>query len=406
MSDFRVATYDRLELTNDEAGGSAADLADCDWVTAGVAKVTDGRFGVHIQIGAYVGSLSLPSGRRLLVRELITGTVDGCLELAHPFTRLAKSNAAGRLAPAHESTALRFIELAGPLLAQGIEREYLTRVAPSSRPRGKPDIAATIKHEWSRGRRHRVVSSWRELSDDTPLARALSAAAIRAERVVSSAEARRDARVIGSLLRGAAIEHRPMLPESSDPELSRVLELARALIDGVPSVPSPSRSHSELSYWTNVDRLFEDAVLNVLRNLNGQSYADHGRRRGVQLLRRAAQDPPTASKRAEPDVVVTGPTTRILDAKYRSSGEHPSDTEIYQLMAHADAHGATAAALVTPALHGAPSRRFLGRMRSGCSIDIIAVDPSSPSSMTQALSDWNFETSPLTAAGIVGAGAG
>ena len=93
---------------------------------------------------------------------------------------------------------------------------------------------------------------------------------------------------------------------------------------------------------------------------------------------------------ADPDVVVDGDTgTVILDAKYRRLGFETDRAQLYQLIAHATAYRARAAALVSPATNSSDSQISpLGRDSAGRGYFALHVDAASPERMRSVLKSW------------------
>jgi hypothetical protein len=110
----------------------------------------------------------------------------------------------------------------------------------------------------------------------------------------------------------------------------------------------------------------------------------------VKLLGRRPDDPVTTSKSANPDIVVRYQhAVLLMDAKYRRHDKLFTDSELYQLMAHATAYQATAAALVAPARPGHGTEpQWIGRDNNGTAYYVVLVDPTSTRLMYQPIADW------------------
>jgi 5-methylcytosine-specific restriction endonuclease McrBC regulatory subunit McrC len=181
----------------------------------------------------------------------------------------------------------------------------------------------------------------------------------------------------------------PSLSLSISTDLKETLRMAEAIIRGVP-FNFHSAGPSPFSAWVNIDRVFEEAVRTLCRSTAPANFtvAD-GKSQKIPLFHALDGEGEPMRKRADPDIVIYGDgRTGLLDAKYRKSGEKVTEDEIYQLIAHAGAFSADAAALVTPALHGAPGIRRLGRVSTGCSVDVIAVDPTQADEMGDLIGHW------------------
>ena len=113
---------------------------------------------------------------------------------------------------------------------------------------------------------------------------------------------------------------------------------------------------------------------------------------GVALLSAIPGDSSPVVHEADPDVVIeTNGRVILLDAKYRRHGDEYSRDELYQLIAHARAYCAGAAALVAPAVQRPPGAYPIGRDSAGTVYFMIAVDPSSEASLEQQVGSWVAE---------------
>lgn len=389
---LHARTWDRLVLPGGGQGPSADEILSAPWVLAGVASVREIGSSAEIQLGPYAGNLHVGPNFSIQVSELVPGTVATCLRLSRSGRRQAVHQGAGvNRIEATLAVADEFVAVCGGLFESGPVKEYVSREAAVTWPRGAIKVAATVRGPWARGRRSVAVCRWRELTEDTELNRLLLSAAVRAERIIRTGRgASLHARALVVALSGAQFVANPnTAPVQVQPDLIDVIGLARGLIEGVPWSQSTSAEREPISSWVNVERVFEEAVLEISRTERPDADVSHGKDSGVPIFHAEASEPPALRKIAEPDVVVQlGSERLILDAKYRRSGEYPGEAELYQLIAHAVAHKATRAALVTPALAGGPTRRRLGRIATGCTIDVVAVDPSNEVSMRSGVGDW------------------
>lgn len=387
---MKTQTWSRLLLTEDDLGLPIDEVARLPWVSEKVASVT--RLGpmVEIQIGPYAGNLFVRPGLSIEIAELVPGTVAACINLSRTGRRYTDQPSPGALkAGPTLAVAQRFIEACSNVLGGQLVKEYMLRRETLARPCGKIDLRATLQGPRARGRASVTVCTWRQLTEDTPFNRLLLSAAIRAEHIIQArqhdcAEARR---VIGSLS-GAQFVANPLTHfDQRNQEFDELVGIARLLIEGTP-LSTASGGNQPVSAWVNVERVFEEAVFELcLQYL--PTAVTRGVDRQISLFHSDPTEPAPAHKSAEPDVVIEHNGKRlILDAKYRRSGEHPSEGELYQLIAHAVAYRAEAAALVTPALNAPPARQRLGRIETGCAIEVISVDPASEASVTNGVERW------------------
>jgi 5-methylcytosine-specific restriction endonuclease McrBC regulatory subunit McrC len=248
-----------------------------------------------------------------------------------------------------------------------------------------------------------VVCVVRPLTDDTPFNRAIVVAAERAEKLLIRANAeealiglRRSVLSLTGAQRDRAPNFREVreVLEPNRPDHEELLALAELIINGVPALPRSESDdqHHPMSAWLNVERLFEEAVLTIVRRggLPHGATVRSGYGDGVQLFSRVHGDPQTVRKNADPDVVIRllGQTW-LLDAKYRRHPRDFDDDELYQLMAHASAYQASVAALVAPARSGHPAgQRWLGRDNHGTTYYLITVDTTTRRGIEEPIDAW------------------
>ncbi|MGH3894082.1 MAG: 5-methylcytosine restriction system specificity protein McrC [Rhodococcus qingshengii] len=391
---MKLKTHDKIQLTAEELTMPLPEALQLPWIRAGVARLRTTRLGYELEIGPYAGTLAL--GDVLIeVAELVPGTVAACLHLSATGRRFGEqwSQRARTVSPS-AAVARAYTDSLTTALGQGVSKEYVDICAVTSRPRGKVLVGATVTGPWARGRTREVVAKWRPLTENTPVNRVLLAAGVRAQHLFGDEQSTslRQLRECLIALSGAALQNNPAIPAeqtNADPNISRTLALARSLLEGVPVVPEGNdEDGGAFSAWINVERVFEEAILSICKRLHpGSTYV--GSSLGVELFSSRAGEEPHRSKRADPDIVLRLPElTIVIDAKYRRSGENPSEEELYQLIAHAGAFDAQAAALIAPAMTGCPGIVRLGRVQSGCTIDIIAVDPTETKRTEKMIRDW------------------
>lgn len=383
----RVA-LDLADIELDEAG-----LRNLPWVRAGVASVRRVGSSFELELGPYAGELWLDQQTRIDVVELLPGTVATCLRLSSTGRRIADQPiaGAGRLRPT-AAVAAAYAEAVVHAISFGVHKEYVARTVRSNRPRGKLDIAATARGPWAAGRFDQVVTRRRDLSEDNALNRALLAACLEAEwRLAGQALDLARIRSAATALRGAALDRKAVVPSPLDvpSRFAAPLALARDLLQGVATVTGRRHEHGKHSAWINVERVFEEAVRSLFEELFSGDVT-RGEAAGVGLFTALASEPSPTHKTANPDVVLRGHDglIAVADAKYRRSGELVTDDALYQIISHAGAFDATAAALVTPALKDRPGIRRLGRVAGGCTVDVVSVNSASSHQMRDAISRW------------------
>lgn len=403
MIQIKCLPHDRLELSDDEVG-PREDLSILPWVQAGIGSLLPTRLGMELRIGPYVGRLVIPERVIVEIAEPFPGTVATCLDLTTSGRRAAEQDSPpGRVnASPWSAVATIYQKALSAYVTGGIERRYIPAEIVTSRPRGKIDIPLTATRLLSRGRSDQVICVPRVLTDDTPLNRAVSAAAVRAEQILLREDSSDSLRAVRSATMALSGVRRDIAPDFTsawgDVDLRRkdhqkLLSLAEMLVQGVPALPPSERQDPAhpMTAWLNVERLFEDAVRTVAQQAVGSlGTVRAGRGDGVKLLGRRLDDPVTASKSADPDIVVRHQHgVLLMDAKYRRHEKLFTDSELYQLMAHAAAYKATAAALVAPVRPGrGTTQQWIGRDNNGTAYYVVLVDPTSTKLMHEPVADW------------------
>ena len=390
---IEARTWDCVPFSAEEFQLTPDEVERLPWVAARIASVHYIGSGVEVRLGPCAGTLVVNPDLIIDVRELVRGTVAACLKLTRVRHRAVENRAPGaqRFEPT-AAVAQMFVDLCSEWVRTGALKEYVTKREAITKPRGRIDIPGTLQGPRARGHFERVVCRWRQLTEDTSLNRMLLSAAVRAEKILrGSGEDSPAARLLLVALSGAEFYPNPELRIfSSSPEVEDIVGLASTLIRGVPIALSPGSGGEPVSAWFNVEQIFEEAVREICRRGAGQQNVSSGRENGVKIFHSLPNEAAAVKKIAEPDVVIDGVRSGplILDAKYRRSGENAAEDQLYQLITHAVAYRATAAALVAPALEGPQAIKPLGRIATGCRIDIVSVDPSSAISMETGINEW------------------
>lgn len=404
MISVKHLPHDRIEFRNEEIG-EFADLLELPWVTNRIARLTKTRIGVEVQIGPYVGRLVVPDRVVIDVNEPFPGTVAACLELSRSGRRAAVQQSPPGTVQVTPWSALaeEFTASLSNYVTHGIERRYRPELITTSRPRGHVELGLTATRLFSRGQEDKIICRPRILSDDTPLNRALAAGATRAEQLLVRDGSSACLKILRSLAPALSDIRRDIAPDfiaaRREVDFSRedhryLLSLAELLVEGVPSLPVSERLDDifPMTAWLNVERIFEEAIFSVTKEVVGYGgWVHQGKGDGTTLFaERLEGEPEGLTKFADPDIVVQYPGgTLLLDAKYRRHLAEFTEDELYQLIAHAGAHRATAAALVAPVRLGAsPKEKWLGRDKYGTKYYVISVDPTAPAQIFEALEAW------------------
>jgi len=394
--------HDRVQLTEAELGLSLEDAADLPWVVERVATIRRTRVGIEIVIGPSVGQLVIPNHLMINVEETFPGTLRACLAITTGGRRAGpQGSGRGTLAVRPWETVLElFAAELTTYIRRGVEKRYRPREMTTSRPRGRIDIKRTASQVWLRGRTDLLVCNVRILTEDTHLNRALLAATVRAEALglqIGVEELLRKLRTASMALSGARLGPAPDTMAARAeinpivPTMSNLLGLAEVILGGIPALPPPQLGDAPypVSAWLNVENIFEEAVRHVVTDVAPVGTVRAGSGDGVELLSAIDDDAGQAQHQANPDVVVdVDGRVVLLDAKFRRHGDEYFEGELYQLMAHARAYRAVAAALVTPATKRQPGAYPIGRDSAGTAYYVVAVDSSSVASLEREIGSW------------------
>ena len=395
MLRLQTRTWSEVELFYDEVELVRSEVEELNWVRERVARLQWSKRSLRLSVGPFVGRLVIPGCCVIDIEELVPGTVAALLPLAHSGLRWApEPSATGPVTTDPWAALLEpFAAALRSYTSSGPERRYVAQIWDTQLPRGRVNLGRTLLAHRARGRLDLVACDVRYLTDDNAINQLLLSAALRAEAVLSVGGydiALRRLREAIAGLRGASWSFAPdvaaakrELTRRRDDEAVLLVDLAEMIVSGVGLVAEEvDLGDQPVSVWLNVERIFEQAVLRVVRELSfGDVRSGHGD--GTKLLV-GGEDPD-----ANPDVVVEGPeVTAVLDAKYRRHGSDVSRDEIYQLISHANAYQAHVAALVTPSFsHGEP-RRYLGHDPQNRRFEIVPVDASSRADIIDVLADW------------------
>jgi 5-methylcytosine-specific restriction endonuclease McrBC regulatory subunit McrC len=342
-----------------------------------------------VRASCYVGHAVLEDGTRLEVREKSVGALAALLRWSLPGNLRSApvpSQVGAAAAPFMEIFAVRFLALLGYYVRHGRVKAYLPFLRSSSTPRGKIDIAQTLRL-LQRGHRGRIVCKQQLLSADVPINRLLRLGIEAIEQLFASdrgaQEALAEARMYAPLfqdvdtrelqLRGYAFRaeafSRAMRSTQMTEDLQGALAYARAMVlhlgiwpeaESTPTVPR--------SFFLNLETLFEDAVRQVLAELLTPKTVTKGARLNIPFFEQMP-----GRYVADPDVVFRGTdgAAIVADCKYKELDRFPDHSDVYQLFSHCSALRAKVGVLIYP---GESYRRFiLGDTNSGISMRAVCV---------------------------------
>lgn len=349
-----------------------------------VAYRSAGR--VRLKGTSYVGSAVCG---RLMLRctEKVPGALAAVLHYAtHCAFRLANASApAGQTRDLTSLIVEQFLNLVSTYAAGGRQFEYRAIPNVGALAGGKLDIARTVRLR-ARGLGHLLAFSRQTACFDTRLNKVVLAALIEIERI------QRIAQLPGGLLsraRGLAllfsdcrdynflslqrsrqsVEANAIAMSAPSVLIADIASLASVLLSDAGFDPtSELAGKSPRTWFLNLERLFEKAVRNIIRDTAGASKVFRGEDAPRHIF-----DLTKDEYRANPDIVIVrdGTSSIVGDAKYKQFYGSAVSKDIYQLLAHAAAFEARDAFLVFPSEQFVA--RQLGRTLEGTSVTLFGV---------------------------------
>lgn len=356
-----------------------------------VTVESPGSERVVLKGGCYVGRASI-GNVTLELHPKISGSLEQLLPHAtHGAFRSRRASAPAN--ELNELTALlieQLVDAVSDYLQQGRRFQYGRRKETGSLVAGKLDVTKTMRLR-ARGMGHRIAFERQILDYATDTNRVLLAALLEAERIGDTIPIPEDVRTKGrrfsqvfsdcrdvevlfgrrSQLAGKAAS---LAEGAEDPSTKDLLSLASAVLGHLaPSFDSAAAGTVPRSWFLNLESLFEDAILDLLRSIASRPGHDlsvtHGRENPKPVFPRKED-----RYRAEPDIVLTtgsGKTT-VGDVKYKDWTETPAQSDLYQLLIHAAAFDGEEAFLVYPSQRWQVAE--LGASGTGCRVWSFAVD--------------------------------
>jgi 5-methylcytosine-specific restriction enzyme subunit McrC len=274
-----------------------------------------------------------------------------------------------------------------PIATNGLHKEYVRRSESTSQPRGRIEIAGTIR-EWSRGQFHKVQAQRFEQSSDIAVNRLIKAALFFVlQRIRSHSDDSRqlikranaayfDLPVVVGGLRKADYEScKAILRANALPAARsyyyRAIEIALLILSNRGIALQEHGTDVLLeTFIINFEDLFEEYLRRVLQHkAQGELTVRDGNRQGKKALFDDKMDPP-----AQPDIVLSWrPTGRtvIAEVKYK---ERAVREDINQAITYALCYGTQRAVLVHQSRPGAPKGfSHIGTIR-GIRIEGYAFD--------------------------------
>lgn len=348
--------------------------------------------GAQLSGGAFVGR-AVCGDVTLEIVEKIPGALEALLGYASGtalrIERLPGSRT--ELGPLVAHLAAAYLEEARRYLSRGREFDYVWQRDRGPLAGGRLSMSGTALLR-ARGLPHLIAFDRREVSyaNDTNLVVqcALRELELIATLVGLDDAALAEARALGMFFEPAVVlQTRASLAELADSLAMRdqanhdLLALAALLLRHESfEQDQPLGPKTPRSWFLNLERLFEDAILREINRLGFAGLtAQHGSRLGRSYLRSPHYG------RADPDIVLIQDslTAGVGDAKYKEWSRQPARSDIYQLLVHAAAFDAQVAFLVYP------NDRFevteVGESVTGCSVHSFGIDLTTLSAGVEAM---------------------
>lgn len=349
-----------------------------------VAYRPDGM--VRLRGTCFVGN-AMCGSIALICQEKVRGALGAMLKFAsqRSFQPLAAQGASTNLTGLIDLLVLQFLDTVTKYASSGRQFAYQRRRDMGSLIGGRLDVTRSLRLR-ARGLGHLFIFDRQTASFSTPVNRSVLAALVEIERlghlIKLSETVRARARALSMLFddnrrdltfvlaRGELAETAYSLSLSQPDDLTRDMMALASVVLAHESFDPQSTLPSGLprTWFLNLERLFEAAVRNVLRQALEGSVVFRGEDHPQAIFNKV-----TDRYFANPDVVVllaNGALT-IFDVKYKVYDGHASASDLYQLLAHASAFGANFAALLFPTEEF--TVRELGSSRSGVAVSIFGV---------------------------------
>jgi hypothetical protein len=378
-----------VDIDEQEALGLLADVPFNALIDAGIiefVRTRGGRFSVRAN--QFVGHARIGGGNNIAISEKSPGALAGMLPWASPgdLREISVDSNSTNSDALLSVLVERFVFAVSGYINQ-IRKAYLPHRLPMVSPRGRIDTQATIRLR-ARGRRNVVACVPLHLSTVLP-ANALIALGLLTLESWSG---------LAGVNSQCIIKARSFLPFFSefnfhqlrrmgwqtrsrefDRELSspfRSKELEAALAYGRPIVLHAMSAFGSTpvaaipsSFFINLETLFEDAVLSCLKDCLGERTVQ----RPTEMTRLPLLEDSPDRYKASPDAVCSLPSgaTVVADCKYKTLDGGPSHSDLYQILAHADAYSAKRAIMFFPG--DIADRKTLGTSRGGVEVCVATI---------------------------------
>lgn len=354
----------------------------------GVVEVAYRPLGrVRLKGTCYVGH-AICGSVLLEFREKIDGALTSLLTHAsHSAFRLARARGAkSELGDLISLLVAQFLEAVTAYTSSGRAFRYTTRQAVGSLVGGKLNITKSIQLR-ARGLGHLLAFEKNTVSYNTAVNRIVSTALAEVERLARMVSLPESvvAKSRGlSMLYADCRDHETLYRERSffaaqaadlaetehDDSVRDMMSLASVMLAHENfDTASGQAAGLPRTWFLNLENLFEAAVRNILAGLCDSS---------VRVCRGGDAPQPIFSLekqeyRANPDIVIACPPggPHVGDVKYKEFDGSAAASDVYQLLAHAEAFGALSAFLIFPG--DTYSVRELGTSRQGIDTAFFSV---------------------------------
>ena len=336
----------------------------------------------------YVGRVSLESVH-LEFREKIDGAVASLIsDATHQSFRVHNApSAASQLSDLAGLLTYHFLNAVRRYLSAGRDFCYEKHSERGSLVGGRIDITGTIKIR-ARGLRHLVAFERNVMSRSTLKNRIVAAALREVERLASLVQLNPKqialARGLSSMFadchdhevlfarRELFVRHAMMLTDQSRDPIEKDLLLLSAVVLAHQSFEdgSPLGGTVPRAWFLNLENLFQVAITRVFTDL----YGDGDRTVNRHAARVFIFDQERRLYSARPDIVLYDGinATAVGDVKYKPWTVQPDASDLYQLLVHSKAFGASKCFLVYA--HDRFEMKYLGVSSTGAQTWAFAVD--------------------------------
>lgn len=349
-------------------------------LAAGVVRIVSSKSGeLMVEAGSRVGFSQITTDLAIQISEKIPGSLEAFhSHLLSSEVKLVSAAGQAGAGATLEKVCELFVQELGLYLGRGMARSYHWEEHSGTLPKGRILVRATAD-QWARGRRPRIVSTRALMSSDNALNQLLRYCTLIAEAVLSAAgrtaslsclrsyaQAFCTVRSIRADQLGDVFREGETIAIRRGEPTRRLLAIAQLVAGGMSAVfHEAAPTTSPHSVFADLSLAFERAV-RVLVQKAVPAYCKPDQ--PVFLFGSGKYE-------CKPDYILrAGSETLIGDAKYKEFKESPGHDDVYQLLAHMEAHAASAGFLISPT-SGQRAFKELGISPAGRKIFVLGVRP-------------------------------